>query len=144
MTEEERVALDQVRRDVLGVQVALDVVRREDHGQVGLFDGLPRREHTQAVGLGLLAALGALGQADPDVHPGVAQGERVGVALAAVTQDGDVPALDDRQIGLVIVEDLSHLLNLSGFRCVHAVRSRARRERSVIERAPRPMATMPD
>jgi hypothetical protein len=117
VTEEEGVALDQVRSHVVGVKVTLDVVRRQDHGQVGLFDGLPGGEHTQAVGLGLLAALGALGQTDPDVHPGVAQGERVGVALAAVTQDGHVPALNDRQVGLVIVEDLSHLLNLSGFLC---------------------------
>ena len=47
-------------------------------------------------------------QADADVDAGVAQVERVGVALAAVTDDGDVLALDQGQVGVVVVEHLSH------------------------------------
>src|SRR5690606_11399189 len=139
VAEEERVALLEVGRDVVGVQVALDVVRRQDHDEVGLLDRLARGQHPQAVALGLLPALGALGQADPDVDAGVTQGERVGVALAAVPQHGHTAPLDDRQVGLVVVEDLGHLR-----KTFQAVRSSALRDRSVMERAPRPMATMPD
>jgi hypothetical protein len=32
----------------------------------------------------------------------------VGVALAAVTEDGDVTPLDEREVGAVVVEDLCH------------------------------------
>ena len=73
------------------------MVGREDHDQVGLLDRLGRRQHAQALGLGLGPALRALGQADADVDAGVAQGQRVGVALAAVAEDGDVrPWIRDR------------------------------------------------
>src|ERR1700712_2784501 len=51
-------------------------------------------------------ALGALGQADADVDTGVTQRQRVGVSLAAVAQDGDGAPLDDREVGVVVVEDL--------------------------------------
>ena len=47
-------------------------------------------------------------RADADVHAGVAERERVGVSLAAVPQDGDVPALDDGEVGAVVVENLCH------------------------------------
>jgi hypothetical protein len=30
------------------------------------------------------------------------------VSLAAVPEDGDVPALDEREVGIVVVEDLCH------------------------------------
>src|SRR3712207_6906390 len=60
---------------------------------------------SQALGLCLGPALGALGEADADVHAGVAQRQRVGVALAAVAQDGDGAPLDDRQVGVVVVEE---------------------------------------
>jgi hypothetical protein len=32
----------------------------------------------------------------------------VGVALAAVTEHGDVPPLDDGKVGTVVVENLCH------------------------------------
>jgi hypothetical protein len=32
----------------------------------------------------------------------------MGVALAAVAEDGYVPVLDDREIGVVVVEELGH------------------------------------
>ena len=69
---------------------------------------LGRREHAQALGLGLGAALRARLQADADVDARVAQGQRVGVALAAVADDRHVLALDQGQVGVVVVEHLSH------------------------------------
>ena len=74
----------------------------------GLFAGLAGRDHAQAVVGGLLAALGSLGQPDAHVHAGVAERERVCVPLAAVPEDGHVPALDHGQVGAVVVENLCH------------------------------------
>ena len=157
--EEDRVAVLEVRLDRLGVELALRRVGRQHHDQVGLGRGLGRREHPQALVLGLGPALGALGQADPDVDAGVAQRQRVRVALAAVAEHGDLAALDDRQVGVVVVEDLhghaggSRFLArcwLVGTRVVvsrivqAALRSTARSAAWVIDRGPRPSATMPD
>ena len=108
MAEEQRVPGDEVGLDGLGVELPLDVVGREDHDQVGLLAGLGGREHAQALGLRLRPALGTLGQADTYVDPAVAQGQRVGVTLAAVAQDRHVASLDHREVGVVVVEHLSH------------------------------------
>ena len=70
--------------------------------------GLGRRDDPQAVGLGLGAALGALRQTDADVDARVAQVLRVGVALAAVAEDRDLLGLDDREVGVGVVEQLGH------------------------------------
>ena len=64
------------------------------------------RDHPQALVGGLCPGLRALRQADPDVDAGVAQAQRVRVALRAVADDGDLAPLDDRQVGVVVVEDL--------------------------------------
>ena len=90
------------------VQFPLQVVGDEDHDQVGFLARLGGRGDPQAVVGGLLPALGAFGQADPHVHAGIAERERVRVPLAAVPEDGDVPALDDGQVGAVVVENLCH------------------------------------
>ena len=131
-------------------------------------DGLGRGDDAQALLLGLRLGLGALVQADADVDARVAQRQRVGVALAAVAEDRDLAALDDGQVGVVVVEQLGHcgfLLGAAGGAAhrtaggrwvdrwsrdasradgVRRVRSSARSERSVMERAPRPMAIVPD
>lgn len=108
VAEEQGVAGLQVRGDVLGVDVALDLVRGEDHDEVGLGDGVGDVQDAQALGLGLGAGRGAFLEADADVNTGVAQAEGVGVALGAVTDHGDGAALDDRQVGVVVVEHFSH------------------------------------
>jgi hypothetical protein len=106
--EEQRVALHQRRGDRLRIQLALQVVRDQDHDQVRFLARLAGRDHAQAVVGGLLAALGSLGQPDAHVHAGVAERERVRVPLAAVPEDGHVPALDHGQVGAVVVENLCH------------------------------------
>ncbi len=65
-------------------------------------------EDPQALGLGLGAGPAALGQADAHVDARVAQVERVGVALAPVSDDGDLAPLDHGQVGIVVVEHLGH------------------------------------
>jgi hypothetical protein len=94
--EEQRVALDEGRRDRLRVHLALEGVRDEDHHQVGLLTRLGGGEDAQAIAFRLLPALRPGLQADPDVHARVPQRQRVRVPLAAVAEDGDVPLLDQR------------------------------------------------
>ena len=76
----------------LGVDGALHLVGREDDDEVGLLDRVGHGGDRQALGLGLGLALAALGEADAHVDARVAQVERVGVALAAVADDGDLAA----------------------------------------------------
>src|SRR6185312_2107616 len=148
--EEQRVAVLEVGLDGLGVQRPLHVVGDQDHDQVGLGGRLGGRDDPQALGLGLGAARAALGQADADVDPGVAQRQRVGVALTAVAQDGDGAPLDDRQVGVVVVEDLGGHAVVLSFSCSRMKRGQAERStgRKVpapdIDLGPRPRATVPD
>lgn len=106
--EDEGSTLGEVRGDLLGVHMTLDLVRREDDDDVGALDGLRDGQDAQALVLGLLAGRRALAQADGDVDAGVAQVERVGVALAPVADDGNLAASNDGQISVVVVEQLSH------------------------------------
>jgi hypothetical protein len=106
--EEQRVTLDQGRGNRLRVYLALQVVGDQHHDQVGFLAGLRRGEDAQAVVFRLLAARRTLGQPHPDVHPRVAQRQRVRVALGAVAKDRDMPPLDDREVGGIVVEDLCH------------------------------------
>lgn len=108
MAEEQRVAVVQVVLDGLLVDLGLDRVRDQDHDDVGLGGGLGRRHHAQALLLGLGLGLGALVQTDTHVDTRVTERQRVGVALAAVTDDRDLAALDDGQVGVGVVEQLGH------------------------------------
>ena len=112
VAEEEGVAVLEVRRDGLLVDLGLDRVRDQDHDHVGLGGRLRGSGHLQALLLGLSTGLGALVQAHPDVDARVAQGQRVGVALAAEAENRHLAALDDGQVGVVVVEQLGHLGNL--------------------------------
>jgi hypothetical protein len=104
--EEERVAVLDVGLDRLGVDLALRGVGREHHHQVGLGARVERRQHAKPLRLRSRARLGRLGQPDPHVDAGVAERQRVRVALRAVADDGDFAALDEREIRVVVVEDL--------------------------------------
>src|SRR5699024_4369421 len=123
----------------------------QDHDQVRLLHGLGHGEHAQALCLGLCGGLGAGAQADADVDAGVTQAERVGVPLRAVADDGDLATLDDREVGVGIVEHLCHLLV---FLLVAVWHPRGGKGAvppwvyldlvSAMVRAPRPRATCPD
>src|SRR5699024_538711 len=167
--EGERLALAEVRLDGLGVDLPLVLVGGEDHDQIRPLGHLGDGAHGQALLLGLRGGLRALPQADPDLDAAVAQVQRVGVALGAEADDGDLLALDDGQVGVGVVEDLSHdvllrcgvratgrsyrrvswmvsgRLSCGDGRSAGAERAaQPSRLRSVIARPPRPMATSPD
>src|SRR5450755_1866736 len=157
--EKQRIAVDKVGLDRVLVEVALDRVRCEHHDQVGLLARRGGSKDAQALRLRLAPALGALEQPDAHVNSGIAKRQRVRVPLAAVSEHGDVAVLDDRQVGVVVVEDLNRhgrallssvslLDGVTLFWChagwCYAIRSTGRSARSVIDRVPRPIATMPD
>ncbi len=106
MTEEQGVAGHQVRLDRLGVDLALRRVRSQHHDQVRFLAGLVRRQHPQTLRLGLRPALTGFRQTHPNVDAGIAEGQRVRVSLAAEAEDGDVAALDQGEVGVLVVEHL--------------------------------------
>src|SRR5699024_8967937 len=104
--EQQRVTGLQARGDVLGVDLRLRGVRGEHHDHVGPLGDLGGGADGQTGLLGLGPRLRALLQTDAHLDAGVAQAQRVRVPLAAVADDRDLAALDDRQIRIVVVEDL--------------------------------------
>ncbi len=82
-------------------------VGREQHDDVGPLGDLGGSVDLEALLLDLGARLGALFQAHLHLHAGVAQAQRMRVALAAVADHTDLAALDDRQVGVVVVEHLN-------------------------------------
>ena len=94
----------------LGVDVALVLVGREDDDDVGPRRGIGDALDLEAGLLGLGRRLRVLLEADDDLDTRVAEVLRVRVALRAVADDGDLLALDEREVGVLVVEDLSHVL----------------------------------
>ena len=62
------------------------------------------RVDLEAVGLGLLDAARIRAQADYDTDARVVEVERVRVALGAVAEDGNGLALEQREVGIVVVD----------------------------------------
>ena len=120
--EHQRRALFHVGVQMIAIDVALQFVGREHHHHVGPFGGFGHFHDLELFALGLLHALRALAQRHRDVlDAGIAQIERVGMALAAVADDGDLLALDQVQVGVTVVintHGLSPLLRLRPFRPV--------------------------
>src|SRR5207249_5373447 len=62
--------------------------------------------HAQAFLLGARPALGSLVEADDHVLPGIFEVERVRVTLAAIADDRDRLALQQAEVGVLVVVDL--------------------------------------
>ena len=88
--ERERVAVDEVRRDVGLVDLLLLGVGQQHHDDVGLAHRVGGRQHAQPGRLGLGLRLRALAQADDHVDARVLQVQRVRVTLRAVAEDRDL------------------------------------------------------
>ena len=96
----------QVRAELLAVQVALALVRGQHHDDVGPFGGIGRVHDLQPGAFRLGDAGGAGPQPDGKLlDAAVLQVQRMGVALAAVADDGDVLPLDQVHVGIAIVVD---------------------------------------
>ena len=116
--EHQRRALLHVGVQVIVVNVGLKLVRREHHHHVGPFCGVGDFHHLELLALGLLDALRALAQRHRDIlDAGVAQIERMGMALAAVADDDDLLALDQVQVGVAVVINTHVLFIPAEARC---------------------------
>src|SRR5690606_20423649 len=78
--EDQGLASGEVVLDGLVEDLRLDLVRGGDRDDVGPLGDLGGGADGQALGLGLVAALRALLEADPNLDTGVAEAERVRVA----------------------------------------------------------------
>src|SRR5699024_3461084 len=100
-----------------GVDITLVLIGHQDHHNVGGLGGLGDSGDLQALLGGLGPGGGALFEPDDDVDAGVAQAQRVGMALGAVADDGHSLAGEHGQVGVVVVIEVSH----RGFSSVVAV-----------------------
>ena len=104
VAEEQRVAVLEVRLDVLGEDLGLARVGREQHDDVGPLGGLGVRHDLEALLLRLLARLGALTQANHNLHARIPQVLGVSMPLGAIAQHRNLTSLDERQIGIGVVK----------------------------------------
>ena len=95
-----------VRFDIVGPDGALVLIGSQNHDDVGLGGGFRNGLDFQTLLLGVLDRLGGRAQADDDVDAGIAQVQRMGVALGTVTDDGNLLAFEDREIAVVLIPNL--------------------------------------
>ena len=101
--EQQGLAGPQMGLDIPFVHGSLMFVRQQDHDHVGLFGGLGGGKGLEAVLLGKLVIGTAGALADDDVDARIAQILRMGMALAAVTEDGHGLALEHVEVGVLFV-----------------------------------------
>ena len=106
--EGDRLALGEVGGDVLLVHVGLTLVVDEDHDDVRRLRRFGHGHDGEAVLFRHGPGLAALAQADDHVAAGVAQVQRVGVALRAVADDGDLLAVELAQVAVLLIVHSCH------------------------------------
>src|ERR1051325_9944702 len=104
--EHQHLALAEALLDLRLEDVPLALVGQQDHHDVGHLRGVRDGRDLQAFLLRAAPALRALVEADHDVLAGVLQVQRVRVALAAVADDGDLLALQQSEVRVLVVIDL--------------------------------------
>ena len=87
--EHERLAGGHVGSDLVVIEIGLYVIGHQDHHHVGRLSGIGGGKDFESGGLGLGGALAAGAETDHYIDAGIAQIQSVGVALAAVADDGD-------------------------------------------------------
>src|SRR5262249_37614525 len=109
VTEREVRSRLQIWADLLSIDCRLRLIRCEDHDHIGRLHGIGDR-HDLEPALLRLAPGTAFAKADHDRHTAFFHVERMGMALAAVTDDGDFLARDLLKIGIFIVINLHRRL----------------------------------
>src|SRR5215831_8264786 len=110
--EHERFPRRHVRRDFLIVQITLEVVMYKDHDYVRLLGGTAGVQDAQARGFGFYPGFAARIESDDDVHAGIAQIQRMRVALAAIADDGDCAPLQEFEISVFFVIAFCHVYSV--------------------------------
>ena len=95
MSEEDRVAFGKVRSDLCVVHRLLFGVGKQDHDCVGPLGGIGNRHDREAFRFGLGLRGRTLAQTNNDVDARLFEVERMGMALRAVTNDGDLAVGDE-------------------------------------------------
>jgi hypothetical protein len=112
MGERQRGAFADIRLDRLAVHGGDLLVRQQHHHHVGTLDGHANLGHLQAGLLHLGPGRTALAQTDRHLDAAVAEILRVRMALRAVAHDRDLLALDQAQVGVLVVIDLHAVLRV--------------------------------
>ena len=107
MRENQSRVLFQIRRQMIPVQSALQFIRSQNHDNIRPSCGFGRRHDLELGVFRFDRARAACAQTDNDIFDSaVAQILRVGMSLAAITDDGDFLALDETEIGVFIIINL--------------------------------------
>ncbi len=108
MGEEEGVSRVEVGLDGLGVDDTHHLVRHQHHDRVRPLGGLVRAEDLQPGCLRLCPARRAFAKAHHYVDSRLHEIEGMGVALAPVSDDGDLLGLDEPEVAVRVVVDRCH------------------------------------
>ncbi len=95
----------EMRGDMVLINLGLQLVGNKNHDDVGLFGSLIHRGDLQASLFGFRPALGAFAQANANVNARIHEVERMGMALRAIANDGNLLALDDLGVYIAFVID---------------------------------------
>ncbi len=112
--EHERLARQHVGRDLFVIQVGLNVIGDQDHDDVGGLGGFGDGHDFEAGGFGLGPRFAAGIEPDHDVHAGIAKVQRMGVALASISDNGDDAPIQVVQIPVFFVVTFRHLRSVRG------------------------------
>ena len=105
MGEQHRGTRREVRLDVLGEHLRLHLVGQQDRDELRARDGVGHGANREAGRLRLAPGGRALAQADLDLDAGVAQVERMGMALAPVADDRNLAV---EQAEVAVAENRRH------------------------------------
>src|SRR5690606_34833827 len=84
----------------------LELVGCQHHDHIGPGAGVGDALDLESAGFDLLRGRGARAQCHDDIDAAVLEVQRVGMALRAVADDGDLLRLDDRKVGVFVVIDV--------------------------------------
>ena len=108
MSKSEGAAALEIRADFILIDISLLLIGNQNHRDVSSLDGLSNRQNLQAVLLCDLLGLAALIQADNDIDAAFLQVQRMGMALAAVTDDSNRLAVHDFPVDILIIISFCH------------------------------------
>src|SRR6185436_11075525 len=101
----QRRAFLHVRLDVAAIDVGDMLIGQQDHHEIRGLDRVGDVLHIQPRLLGLVPRSPTLAQADGDFHARILQVQRMGMALRAVTENGDFFSLDQTQVRVLVIKD---------------------------------------
>ena len=106
--EHDGLAGGQVGGDILLIHIGLLLVVDQDHDDICCLSSLGSGHDGEAVLLSHGPALAALIQADDDIAAGITQVHGVGMALGAITDDGDLLTVEVVDVAILLIIHFCH------------------------------------